>query len=81
MPMRQLLLAAALCFAALPGFAEESTKQQPENAVLKNLVLALQQVEVAAEIYAADMNAQIAVKNARIAEWEVYFKAYIGADK
>ena len=73
--MRWVLIAG--CIAALPAFASEPAK--PENLPVKNLALAFQQVEVATEIYIADAARQLAVKDARIAEWEAYFAAYVGA--
>jgi hypothetical protein len=72
-------LAAALCLIAiaLPALAQEPPKP-PDNPALKNLVLALQQISTAAEIYVTDSNQRLAAKDARLAQWEAYFKAYIG---
>jgi hypothetical protein len=74
--MRRLATTVVGCLLTLPALAQEP--KQPDDPTLRNLATAMQQVSVATEIYVADIRQRLAAKDARIAQWEAYFKAYIG---
>jgi hypothetical protein len=64
-----------LVLVAFPALGQELPN---DNPALKGLALALQQVTVAADLYATDMGRRLAARDVRLKEWEAYFRAYVG---